>query len=64
MFLGLAGGFLSAQEQPKIQEEVVVRWWLVPVYAMNKDGSPALGLKAADFEVFLDATADSFFRPA
>jgi len=50
-FLGFAGGFLSAQEQPKIQEEVVVRWWLVPVYAVNKDGSPALGLKAEDFEV-------------
>lgn len=61
MLLGLSGAFLSAQDQPKIQEEVVVRWWLVPVYAMNKDGSPALGLKPEDFEVYLNRTRIPFF---
>jgi len=61
MVLSLSGGLLSAQEQPKIQEEVVVRWWLVPVYAMNKDGSPAPGLKPEDFEVYLNKTRVPFF---
>jgi hypothetical protein len=61
VFLSLTGGLLSAQEQPKIQEEVVVRWWLVPVYAMKKDGSPALDLKPEDFEVYLNATKIPFF---
>ncbi len=60
-FLGLVAGFLPAQEQPKIQEEVVVRWWLVPVYAMNKDGSPALGLNAGDFEVYISDKKIAFF---
>lgn len=32
----------------------MVRWWLVPVYAMKKDGSPALGLNAEDFEVYVN----------
>jgi hypothetical protein len=61
LFLALACGFLPAQEQPKIQEEVVVRWWLVPVYAMNKDGSPALDLTTEDFEVYINDKKIPFF---
>ena len=61
LFLCFAGGFLSAQEQPKIQEEVIVRWWLVPLYAMNKDGSPALGLSSGDFEVYINDKKVPFF---
>ncbi len=55
LLLSLATGVLPAQEQeqPRFAQEVVVRYWLVPVYAMNKDGSPAIGLNAADFEVFV-----------
>ena len=59
--VGLTAGFLPAQDQPKIQEEVVVRWWLVPVYAMNKNGTPALGLKAGDFEVLVDKKPVPYF---
>ncbi len=32
----------------------MVRWWLVPLYAMKDDGSPARGLKPDDFEVYLN----------
>ena len=42
-----------SRNSPDSQQEVAVRWWLVPVYAMNKDGSPAVGLKAEDLEVFV-----------
>lgn len=52
--LCLAAGFLPAQDQPNLQQEVVVRWWLVPVYAMNKDGSPAVGLQEKDLAVYLN----------
>ncbi len=53
--ISLFPAFLPAQEQdqPRLQHEVVVRYWLVPVYAMNGDGSPALGLKAEDLEVYV-----------
>jgi len=56
ILLGLASGFLPAQDQEQLRfaQEVVVRYWLVPVYAMNKDGSPAVGLTAEDFEVLVN----------
>jgi hypothetical protein len=55
VLLSIASGFLAAQDQdqPRFQQEVVVRYWLVPVYAMNKNGSPAVDLKAEDLEVFV-----------
>jgi hypothetical protein len=45
----------AAQEkqQPQLQEEVIVRWWLVPVYAIDKAGAPVLNLSARDLEVFI-----------
>ncbi len=54
--LSLFPAFLPAQEQdqPRLQHEVVVRYWLVPVYATKKDGSPALGLKAEDLELYVN----------
>ena len=61
LFFCLGPGLITAQEQTKIQEEVVVRWWLVPVYAVNKDGSPALGLKTEDFEVYINEKKIAFF---
>jgi hypothetical protein len=39
------------QQQPRLQEEVVVRWWLVPVYAVDKAGAPVLNLAPEDLEV-------------
>ncbi len=55
VLFSVVSGFLPAQEQelPRFAQEVVVRYWLVPVYAMNKDGSPAVDLKAEDLEVFV-----------
>ena len=55
VIFGIVSGLLPAQEQeqPRFAQEVAVRWWLVPVYAMNKDGSPAVNLKAEDLEVFV-----------
>ena len=39
------------QQQPRLQEEVVVRWWLVPVYAVDKAGAPVLNLAPEDLQV-------------
>ncbi len=61
LFLMCPAGFLSAQQPPEIQEEVVVRWWLVPVYAVNQDDSPILNLKADDFEVYVDGKKLGYF---
>jgi hypothetical protein len=44
-------GLAAAQEQPKLQEEVTVRWWLVPVYAVDETGAPVLNLTPEDLEV-------------
>jgi hypothetical protein len=44
---------LSAQQQPKLQEEVVVRWWLVPVYAVDKAGAPVLNLAPEDLGIYI-----------
>jgi hypothetical protein len=41
------------QQQPQLQEEVIVRWWLVPVYAIDKAGAPVLNLSTDDLEVFI-----------
>ena len=41
------------QQQPPIQEEVIVRWWLVPVYAVDKAGLPILDLSPEDLEVYI-----------
>jgi hypothetical protein len=43
----------GAQQQPQLQEEVVVRWWLVPVYAVDTAGAPILNLAPEDFEVYI-----------
>ncbi len=48
--LGLAG-LLRAQDVPRPQEEVIVRWWIVPIYALNADGSPARDLKPEDLAI-------------
>ena len=39
------------QQQPPLKEEVTVRWWLVPVYAVDKAGAPVLNLAPEDLEV-------------
>jgi hypothetical protein len=61
LFLAGLAGFLGAQQPPRIQEEVVVRWWLVPLYAVNQDDSPVLNLKANDFEVYVDGKKLKYF---
>jgi hypothetical protein len=56
-FCLLACGYSAAQQQtqqqPQLQEEVIVRWWLVPVYAVDKAGAPVLNLAPEDFEVYI-----------
>ncbi len=57
--VGLLGALACApawaRPQPRLhlQEDVVVRWWLVPVYAVDRSGAPVLDLKAEDLEVRL-----------
>jgi hypothetical protein len=41
------------QQQPQLHEEVTVRWWLVPVYAVDKTGAPVLNLAPEDLEVYI-----------
>ncbi len=48
--LALAGALLG-QEIPNVQEEVVVRWWIVPIYALNADGTAVRDLKAEDLAI-------------
>ncbi len=52
-FCLLGCALAAAQEQPAIQEEVTVRWWLVPVYAVDKAGAPVLNLAPEDLEVYI-----------
>jgi hypothetical protein len=47
------GSLATAQQQPQLREEVIVRWWLVPVYAIDKAGAPVLNLSASDLEVYI-----------
>jgi hypothetical protein len=59
--LFLLPGFIKAQEQTQIQEEVIVRWWLVPVYAMDKASLPILNLSPEDLEIYIGGRkVDSF----
>ncbi len=46
-------GLAAGQQQPKIHEEVTVRWWLVPVYAVDKAGAAVLDLAPEDLEVYI-----------
>jgi hypothetical protein len=49
----LAGTLVAAQQQPQIQEEVTVSWWLVPVYAVDKAGAPVLDLAPEDLGIYI-----------
>jgi hypothetical protein len=40
-------------EQPQLHEEVTVRWWIVPVYALDKAGKPVLNLGPGDFDIYV-----------
>ena len=46
--------YAQQQEHREIIEEVEVKWWLVPVFAVGKDGKAILDLKAEDLEVWLN----------
>src|SRR5512143_4016767 len=43
----------AAQQQPQIHEEVTVRWWLVPVYAVDRAGAPVLNLAPEDLGIYI-----------
>ena len=51
----LIAPLLQAQEQqqPQLHEEVTVRWWLVPVYAVDKAGAPVLNLTPDDLDIYI-----------
>jgi hypothetical protein len=42
------------QEHPKIVEEVSVKWWQVPVFALDKSGNPVTDLEPGDIQVQLN----------
>jgi hypothetical protein len=52
----------SRAEQKEIVEEVEVKWWLVPVFAVGKDGKAILDLKAQDLEVWLNGNRLTTFE--
>ncbi len=60
--VGLLGVLVCApawarpQLRAQLQEDVVVGWWLVPVYAVDRAGAPVLDLTAEDLEVRLGGT--------
>jgi hypothetical protein len=43
----------KSEHQP-IVENVEVNWWQVPIFAVDKDGSPIIDLKETDIEIWLD----------
>ncbi len=43
----------KSEHQP-IVESVEVNWWQVPIFAVDKNGSPIIDLKETDIEVWLD----------
>jgi VWFA-related protein len=48
-------GFSQEETQHKaIVEKVEVNWWQVPIFAVDKQGSPILDLKDTDIEVWLN----------
>ena len=49
-------------EQKEIIEEVTVNWWLVPVFAVGKDGKAILDLKVQDLEVWLNGNRLTTFE--
>lgn len=56
MFFSLISpGFSQEENQHKtIVEKVEVNWWQVPIFALDKHGSPVLDLKDADIEVWVN----------
>ena len=47
--------FLSPQqEHEKIVEEVHVKWWQVPVFAVDNAGNPVTNLEPGDIEIILN----------
>jgi hypothetical protein len=56
MFFSLINpGFSQQETQHKtIVEKVEVNWWQVPVFALDKNGSPVLDLKDTDIEVWVN----------
>ncbi len=49
------------QSRVQLQEDSIIRWWLVPVYAVDRSGAPVLDLKDGDLEVRLGGSPVSPF---
>jgi VWFA-related protein len=56
MFFSLINPGFSQEEnrQKTIVEKVEVNWWQVPIFALDKQGSPILNLKDTDIEVWVN----------
>ena len=56
MFFSLINPGFSQEEnrQKTIVEKVEVNWWQVPIFALDKHGSPILDLKDTDIEVWVN----------
>ena len=45
-------GLFPRQEEIKIEENVAVQWWVVPFFAVDRQGNSVLDLKRGDVEIF------------
>jgi hypothetical protein len=56
LFFSFPGIEFSKEEvhQESIVEEVVVNWWQVPVFVVDKSNNPVLDLKETDLEVWVN----------
>ncbi len=51
LFLGFAGYSVKLAGQERVQEKVEVRWWVVPLFALDSKNKPCLDLQPQDLEL-------------
>jgi len=53
LFIFFLSGIFAICQEP-VQEHVEVKWWVVPLFAVDNQGNPVLDLKPGDLEISLD----------
>ena len=46
--------YLLSQEEPIITEKVLVKWWVIPFFAVDKTGKPVMDLDKDDIDLTFD----------
>ncbi len=46
--------FIPVLTQEMIKEEVEVKWWIIPMFAVDKKDNSVVDLKETDLELYLD----------